>query len=190
MLPFPRKMVIDHGGHGRAFNNRVASEFRIIIGLRRVRPLVDVKMLVLQRMGKFVRHDHALVGGRIPIGNEKLLAVRIIESGNLLGEHLHQRLFERIVLRKQSEFLHGFLIGVAFVRRPCPLSFSAGGRLEFLPGSAYFFSAEKGSAGKAACSFRQGLRRPPGEIPRSARSRAEAEDAGGAACCAATAHTA
>src|SRR6266849_5134898 len=58
---------------------------------------------------------HAFVGRSVPIGNEKFLAVRVVEAGNLLGEHLHQRLFQRITFREQAEFLHTFLIGVALV---------------------------------------------------------------------------
>ncbi len=73
-----------------------------------------MEMLIVQCMGQFVRHHHPYVGIRIPVGNKKFLPVRVVESCNLLGEHFHERLFQRIIFRKQTKLLHAFLIGVPF----------------------------------------------------------------------------
>ena len=40
--------------------------------------------------------------------------IAAVSLRNLLGEHFHKRLFQRIIFRKQTEFLHTFLIGVPF----------------------------------------------------------------------------
>ena len=62
-------------------------------------------MLVLQGMGQLVGHDHALVGGASPIGDEKFASLGIVHAGNLLGEQGQQLLIERVTLGNQAQRL-------------------------------------------------------------------------------------
>ncbi len=84
--------IIDHRGDRRAFNHGIPSQFRVVVGLRCVGPFVDMEVLVLEGVRELVRHHHALVGIGRPIRDEKFLAVRVIEPGNLLRQHFHQGL--------------------------------------------------------------------------------------------------
>jgi len=87
---------------GRALDNasRASSASSLVL---RVRPFVDVKMLVVATHGKFVDITMRTSASEFQLAM-KIPCLRVIESGNLLCEHLHQRLFQRIVLRKQPEF--------------------------------------------------------------------------------------
>ena len=155
MLPFPAKLVIEHGGHGRTFDHRVPRKFSVIVRLRRVRPFVDMKMLVLQRVRQLMRHDRALVGGSRPVRDEKLLAVRIVESGDLFGQDFDEDLVERIVLGDQAEFLHGFLVRVSFVGVLVFLHFLQEVGLNFLAGAEALFQRRKNRQGNQLAHFRQ-----------------------------------
>src|SRR3981189_1611774 len=112
-----------------------------------------MEMLIVQRMSQFVRHHHSYVGIRIPVGDKKFLAVRVVESGNLFGEHFHKRLFQRIIFRKQTEFLHTFLIGVPFGGVLVFIHFLQKVSLNFIPGTKAFFEGRKNRKGKQFAHF-------------------------------------
>ena len=55
-----------------------ARQFPIVVRLGRVRPLINVKMLVLQCVRQFVGHHRALFGRRCPVGDKKFLTIGIV----------------------------------------------------------------------------------------------------------------
>src|ERR1700730_31769 len=107
-----------------------------------------MEMLIVQGMRQFVRHHHAHVSFRVPVSNEKFLAVGVVESGNLLSEHFHERLFQRIIFRKQTELLHAFLIGIPFVGVLVLFHFLQKVGLDFVPRTKTFFERRKNRQGK------------------------------------------
>src|SRR5258706_2459502 len=112
-----------------------------------------MEMLIVQRMSQFVRHHHSYVGMRIPVGDKKFLAVRVVQSRNLLGKHFYERLFQRIIFRKQTKLLHAFLIGVPFGGVLVFIHFLQKVSLNVIPGTKTFFEGRKNRKGKQFAHF-------------------------------------
>ncbi|PYU83058.1 MAG: hypothetical protein DMG51_12895 [Acidobacteria bacterium] len=110
----PKHQVIDHGSHGAALQHGVARQLGILIGPGCSGPRFDLEMLVLQRMRQFMRHDHALVRRRAPVGDVKLAGLRIIKPFDLFREHVDHERIEVESLGKEAKGFGAALVGVAF----------------------------------------------------------------------------
>src|SRR5271156_2588280 len=86
--------VINHGGHGAAFENGFARPFCVIVWPGGLNPGCNLKMLVLQGVSQLVGHDHALIIQGNPIRYIKLPRLGIVESGNLLGQQIYHEVIQ------------------------------------------------------------------------------------------------
>ena len=108
--------IVHHRRHGTAFENGIAGQFRIIIGPRGTLPGFNVIMLVLEGMGQFVGHNHALIGEGAPVGDVEFLGFGIVESLDLLGQNFHHERIEVEVLRQEAESFRAAFVSVALRR--------------------------------------------------------------------------
>ena len=67
-------------------------------------PLADkggqVKALIGQGVGEFVRQHHVLGFRRRRFGNEQLLAIEIVKGGGLIGQQIHRGLRQVEIRRR------------------------------------------------------------------------------------------
>ena len=105
--------VIHHRGHGAAFEDRFASKLGVAIGLSGVEPSFNLEMLVLERMGELVSHNHALIFEGNPVCDVKFVGFGVVETGDLLGEQLDHKRVEVKALRNETKSF-----GALFVRVP------------------------------------------------------------------------
>jgi len=75
---FAFQFVFQHTGHGATFQNGFAGHFGVIIWPRRPHPGLNVEMLVLQCVGKFMGHYHALLVHRDPVRNVELMGLWVV----------------------------------------------------------------------------------------------------------------
>ncbi|PYT88291.1 MAG: hypothetical protein DMG36_24400 [Acidobacteria bacterium] len=109
-----KHQVVHHGGHGAAFEHSVARKFRVFIGTRRAAPRFNVEVLVFERMRQFVGHDHALVGNGAPVRDVEFLGLGIVQTLDLLREHVHHERIKIEPLGEQPESFRGARVSVAF----------------------------------------------------------------------------
>ena len=73
-------------------------------------------MLVLEGVGQFVSHDHALIAGGTPVRDIEFLRLGIVQPFDLLREHVHHKGVEVEPLRQQAKCFGGARIGIALSR--------------------------------------------------------------------------
>ena len=73
-------------------------------------------MLILKRMREFVRHYNFLFFRLHPAGNIKFFRFRIVQTGDLLGQKVHQESVKRKILRQKPEFFQHSFIGITLLR--------------------------------------------------------------------------
>ncbi|MBK7075322.1 MAG: hypothetical protein IPH44_23800 [Myxococcales bacterium] len=88
--------VLDHQRHAVALDQRLPGQRRVAVVLGRLHPRGQPEVLVLQRVGDLVGHQHvgpAVVGGRL--GRDVQLGLgRIVEAGDLLGQQVDHQLVD------------------------------------------------------------------------------------------------
>src|SRR5713101_8822225 len=112
--PGPEHQIVDHGSHGAAFEHRIAREFSIFVGAGRLYPRLDLKVLILERVRQFVGHDHALVRKGTPVRDIEFTSLRIVETFDLFGEHVHHQGIEVESFGNEAKSLSAARVGIAF----------------------------------------------------------------------------
>ena len=114
--PGAKHQIIDHGSHGAAFEHRIAREFSIFVGPSCLYPRLDLKVLILERVRQFVGHDHALVRKGTPVRDIEFTSLRIVETFDLFGEHVHHEGIEVESFGNEAKSLSAARVGIAFHR--------------------------------------------------------------------------
>lgn len=109
--------MLEHGGRGVTLNDCQARAGGIIVVAARMHVTVEIEVLILKRVGQFVRQRHGLHVGRNPIGNEHRSALVVVKPRGLFGVESDQEPFQVEVPRHQAQRAHQGLLRVDFRRR-------------------------------------------------------------------------